>query len=203
MGALRRVLPLEQEQDNGQPVDRYYIEQFFRRRAQVLHGHVLEVSGDGAATATVGGRVAAVTVLPFVDDAALLQHLAATAAETYETLLLRQVLHRVYDPAPLMRHLHRVLTPGGIVLATVPGTCYVPRWDTEPVSYWGFTSISLHQLVTENFPARRAEIEVWGNVLAATAHLHRIGSRHLTQRELEYRDEHYPLILTLTAEKAL
>lgn len=203
LGDLRRVLPLgeETEQESGQPVDRYYIDQFFRRRAPVLHGHVLEVSDDGSTIAAVGGRVATVTALTFADDAALLRYLAATREGTYETLILRQILHRVYDLAPLVRQVHRVLTPGGILLATAPGTCYAPGWDGAPASYWGFTSISLSQLVKENFPAHRVEIESWGNALVAVAHLHRVGLRYVSRRALDHRDEHYPLVLTLAAEK--
>jgi hypothetical protein len=85
----------------------------------------------------------------------------------------------------------------------VPGTCYAARRATEPLSYWRLTSVSLQKLVEEKFSSRRTKIEMWGNVIVAMAHLHRVEIQQLTQQELDYRDEHYPLILTLTAEKGV
>jgi SAM-dependent methyltransferase len=180
-------------------VDRYYIEQFFRREAHSLKGQVLAIGHEPTAAAALDGQT--VTSLPFTDDAELFHHLASVQEHTCGALILCHVLHQVYELDAIVRHVYRVLTPGGILLATVPGTCYAAQHQAEPVPYWRFTRVSLRKLIEENFPARRIAIETWGNVVVALAHLHRIGIRQLTQRELAYRDEHYPLILTLTAEK--
>jgi SAM-dependent methyltransferase len=200
-GDLRQSEPLgrETDQDAGHPVDRYYIEQFFHREAHSLKGQVLAIGHDHSAAVVIGGKT--VTLLPFTDDAELLQHLATVQEHTYGTLILWHVLHHIYELDTVVRHIHRVLTPGGILLATVPGTCYAAQHPAEPIPYWRFTRVSLQKLIEENFPARRIDIETWGNVVVALAHLHRIGIQQLTQSELAYRDEHYPLILTLTAEK--
>ena len=201
-GDLRQVKPLGPKTvgDNDQLVERYYVEQFFRREARDVKGHVLAVGYD-LSTALTEGHVETATALSFTDDIELLKCLTVAEDNKYDTLILERVLHLVYDIDTVMHHAHRVLTAGGVLLATVPGTCYAARRATEPLSYWRLTSVSLQKLVEEKFPSRRTKIEMWGNVIVAMAHLHRVEIQQLTQQELDYRDEHYPLILTLTAEK--
>lgn len=203
-GDLRQVEPLGPKTmgDNDQLVERYYIEQFFRREAPNVNGHVLHIGHEHYTPATES-HVKMVTALPFIDDAELLKYLAITEDNKYDTLILERVLQLVYDIDTVMHHAHRVLTAGGVLLATVPGTCYAARRATESLSYWKLTSVSLQKLVEETFPSRRTKIEMWGNVIVAMAHLHRVEIQQLTQQELDYRDEHYPLILTLTAEKGV
>jgi hypothetical protein len=203
-GDLRRVEPLEWEpaRSDDQLVERYYVEQFFRREAPNVKGHVLHIGHEHYTPATES-HLKMITALPFTDDAELLKYLAITEDNKYDTLILERVLHLVYDIDTVMHHAHRVLTAGGVLLATVPGTCYAARRAIEPLSYWRLTRVSLQKIVEEKFPSRRTKIEMWGNVIVAMAHLHRVEIQQLTQQELDYRDEHYPLILTLTAEKGV
>ena len=47
-GSLRQVTPFSREfgYDRGQPIDRYYIEQFLSAHASDVRGHVLEIADD-------------------------------------------------------------------------------------------------------------------------------------------------------------
>ena len=174
---------------------------FVRRHARALHGRVLEIGNDHY-TSVVAGRDLTVTSLALTDDTELIHWLADVEDGTYDTLLLVQVLELVYDLHAVVRHIHRILAPGGILLATVPGTCYAADRINGIKPYWGFTNLSLRKLIESVFPARGITIETFGNVLVAVAHLHRLGFTELTPRELNLRDNHYPLLLTLKAQKA-
>jgi SAM-dependent methyltransferase len=201
-GDLWQLQPLGQETRNSaQPVERYYIEQFVRRHTRALHGRVLEIRNDHY-TSVVAGRDLTVTSLALTDDTELIHWLADVEDGNYDTLLLVQVLQLVYDLHAVVRHIHRILAPGGILLATVPGTCYAADRINEIEPYWGFTNLSLRKLIESIFPARGITIETLGNVLVAMVHLHRLGFAELTPIELNLRDNHYPLLLTLKAQKA-
>jgi SAM-dependent methyltransferase len=200
IGDLWQLQPLGREtRDSAQPVDRHYIEQFVRRQARALHGRVLQIGSDH--TSALSGRDITLTSLALTDDTELIHRLTDVEDNSYDTLLLVQVLQLVYDLHAVVRHIYRILAPGGILLATVPGTCYAADRINEVKPYWGFTSLSLRKLIESIFPARGITIETLGNVLVAMVHLHRLGFTELTQKELNLRDNHYPLLLTLKARK--
>src|SRR3972149_6617938 len=69
-GNLRRLVPINREFgfDRGQPVDRYYIENYLARHAEEIRGRVLEI-GDNVYTRRFGGsRVAKSDVLHVSGD---------------------------------------------------------------------------------------------------------------------------------------
>jgi len=202
-GELRQIQPLRRDTDgaSGQAIDRYYIEQFLRREAHVLKGRVLTIGYDPYDSVFAESNLA-ITSLAFTDDTELIDRLADVKDNTYDVLLLVQVLHSIYDLHAAVRHLHRILAPEGILLATVPGTCYAAGAINQIKPYWGFTNFSLRKLIETVFPPRRINIENFGNALVTMVHLHRLGFAELTQKELNLRDKHFPLLLTLKAQKA-
>ena len=201
-GELRQtqVLGRDVGSVNRESVSDYYIEAFLRREARVVKGRVLKIGRDRY-NSVLAGRDITATSLGFTDDAELIHRLADVEDNTYDTLLLIQVLQLVYDLHAVVRHVHRILAPGGILLATVPGTCYAAGGVNEIKPYWGFTNLSLQKLIESVFPERGINIETFGNVLVAMVHLHRLGFGELTQKDLNHRDKHYPLLLTLKAHK--
>jgi SAM-dependent methyltransferase len=202
-GELRQTQVLGRDSDSAdsQAVESYYNERFLRREARILKGRALEIGKDHY-TSVVAERKLTITSLAFTDDTELIHRLADVKDNAYDVLLLVQVLQLVYDLHALVRHIHRILVPGGILLATVPGTCYADGRVNEMKPYWGFTNFSLRKLIETVFPPRRINIENFGNVLVAMVHLYRLGFAELTQKELNLRDNHYPLLLTLKAQKA-
>jgi SAM-dependent methyltransferase len=203
-GELRQTQVLGRDTDSAdsQAVENYYIAQFLRREARVLKGRALEIGKDHY-TSVVAGRDLTITSLAFTDDTELIHRVADMKDNAYDVLLLVQVLQLIYDLHAVVRHIHRILVPGGILLATVPGTCYAAGGRVNEMKpYWGFTNVSLRKLIESVFPARRINTDVFGNVLVATAHLYGLGVGELTPKELNFRDNHYPLLLTLKAQKA-
>lgn len=127
-GDLRRLEPISREYgyDRGRPIDRYYIERFLEREASCVHGRVLEI-GERTYTETFGRGVthsdvlhisAECTEATFVDD---LTEGKTLPSEAFDCVILTQTLHLIFDMQAALRTIARILKPGGVLLATVPG----------------------------------------------------------------------------------
>jgi SAM-dependent methyltransferase len=184
-----------------QALDQYYVEQFLRREMRLMKRRVLEIGSDHCTPEFAGSRTATITSIPFAQETQVLHDLAVLKDNTYDALVMVQVLQFMFDLHAVLKHAHRVLIPGGILLAAMPGTCYVPNHVDGRMLYWGFTGLSVRTLLGSTFPARSIKIQSFGNVFVATAHVQHLAAQDLTRTELNHRDEHYPFILTFKAEK--
>lgn len=208
-GSLRRVIPISREFgfDRGQPVDRYYIENFLTRYADDIQGRVLEI-GDNSYTMHFGGaRVRHSDVLhvkegnphaTFVGD---LTHADQIPAGVFDCVILTQTLHLIYDVPTALRTVYRILKPGGVLLATVPGISQISEDEWGDEWYWSFTPAAARRTVAEVFPLGQIWVESHGNVLAASAFLYGLAAQELRPAELDSRDPYYPMLVTIRAVK--
>lgn len=206
-GDLRRLEPISRTFgfDRGLPVDRYYIERFLARGR--ITGRVLEI-GDDTYARKFGRGVEAVDVLDIeasnpratiVADLASGEGLPETA---FDSIICTQTLLLVYDVSAAVRNLARMLKPGGVLLATVPGISPVCRAEMEQHGdYWRFTSLAVRRLFEEVFPPENVHVETFGNVLASVAFLHGLCTDDVGERRLERRDPDYELIIGVRALK--
>lgn len=214
MGQLRRTTALSRDRgaSRGLPVDRYYIEAFLARHSRDIAGRVLEV-GDASNTLRFGGdRVTSVDVLhaPVADpgpQVTILDHLETAhtiASDAFDCVILTQTLSSVYDVASVLQTMHRILKPGGVLLATVPGTASTHRSGSERTEQlWSFTRQSMTRLLESHFPGGEIEVESSGNVLAATALLYGMAVEDLQKPELDEHDPEVELIVGVRARKAV
>jgi SAM-dependent methyltransferase len=208
-GDLRRLTPISRRfgYERGLPIDRYYIERFLASRSGDIHGRVLEV-GDRAYTSRFGGeRVTQSDVLhvstgnplaTLVADLARADHIPRNS---FDCVVLTQTLHLVYDVRAATATLHRILKPGGVLLATVPGLSQLEDGEWANTWYWSFTSRSASRIFSEVFAD--VEVRTRGNVLGATAFLQGIAAEELAEAELEHNDPLYQLLITIRAVKAV
>jgi glycosyltransferase involved in cell wall biosynthesis len=208
-GSLRRVTPISHEFgfDRGQPIDRYYLENFLARHANDIRGRVLEV-GDDAYTRQFGGnRVTSRDVLhvvggnpqaTFVGDLTCADHLPSDA---FDCVILTQTLHLIYDVRAALKTLYRIMKPAGILLATAPGISQISEDQWGAYWCWSFTSLSVRRLFTEVFPAASVDIQAYGNVLAAAAFLYGLAAQELHKNELDHNDPSYEVLITVRAVK--
>jgi glycosyltransferase involved in cell wall biosynthesis/SAM-dependent methyltransferase len=208
-GDLRRTEPLSTQfgYERGLPVDRYYVECFLAGHAGDLRGRTLEV-GDDAYTRRFGAdRVARRDVLHVVAEtpgATFIADLAAGEAlpsDAFDCIVLTQTLQFVYDVRAAVATLYRILRPGGVLLASVPGITQIADEEWSESWHWSFTPVSARRLFAEAFPAEAVQVEGHGNVLAATAFLHGLCAGELREEELLHRDPSYPLLVTVRAVK--
>jgi glycosyltransferase involved in cell wall biosynthesis/SAM-dependent methyltransferase len=210
-GSLRRLAPVSRKfgwDRGGLPVDRYYIERFLARHAADVAGHALEVRDDAYIRKFGGARVTRTDVLhPTAgnEKATIIADLTSAdhvPSNTFDCIVLTQVLPFIPDVQAAVHTLHRILRPGGVVLATVPGISQIVRYDMDRWGdYWRFTSLSVRRLFECGFPEGEVAIETYGNVLAATAFLQGLSSRDLRPEELDYHDPDYEVVITIRAVK--
>jgi SAM-dependent methyltransferase len=205
LGNLRRTSPIEEHlgRSRGGPIDRYYIERFLERHASDITGHVLEVADSGYTT-RFGRGVTKADVLdidptnPRATIIADVTTLHGVDSETFDCIVLTQVLQLVYDVRSAMRALARVLAPGGVLLATLPG---VTRSALAKPEYWRFTALSAGELAEDAFGGN-FEVATYGNVLAATAFLYGLGQGDIDRATLDVQDPSYEVTVSLRAVKA-
>jgi SAM-dependent methyltransferase len=122
-------------------------------------------------------------------------------SESFDCIVLTQTLQLIYELPAAVATLHRILRPGGVVLATVPGLSQISEDEWCRSWCWSFTPLSARRLFAERFPAHNVEVEAYGNVLAATAFLQGMAAGELRPEELAHRDPSYPLIISVRAVK--
>jgi glycosyltransferase involved in cell wall biosynthesis len=210
-GGLRRTTPVSRllGRDRGLPIDRYYIARFLEANAPRIRGHTLELDDDGYTRAYGGDRVTRSDVLhvnatnpraTIVADLTSADHLIPS--NRFDTIILTQTLPFIYDIHAVVRTLHRILRPGGTVLATVGGITPISRRDMERWGhFWSFTTLSARHLFEEVFSPADVHVESFGNVLAATAFLQGLSAEELSATELDCRDPDYQVLIAVVAVK--
>ena len=108
--------------ERGTPVDRYYVERFLWENRADISGRVLELTDSGY-TNRLGVGVTQADVLdidPANENATFVDDLAtgeALPADAFDCFILTQTLHIIYDVRGAIATAHRVLRPGGVLLA--------------------------------------------------------------------------------------
>ena len=212
LGDLRRVTPIDPlfGGGRGKPVDRHYIERFLAENAADIHGRVLEVAEDDYTWRYGGSRVERSDVIhadPGNPRATLVADLADAAEipdDAFDCFICTQTLTYIYDVQSAVATIHRILKPGGVLLATVPGISQISPYDRDRWGeYWRFTTQSLRRLLTESFPPERVTVAAHGNVLASTAFLQGLAVEDLRHDELDHHDQRYEMLITGRAVKPI
>ncbi len=209
LGALRRTTPLSEHwgADRGQPIDRYYIEQFLAEHSRDIGGRTLEVK-DARYTGRFGTGVTRADVIdidPTNADATIVADLTGAAevpTDTFDCFVLTQTLQFVYPVEAALREAHRLLRPGGVLLATVPAVSKIDRHAGLDGDFWRFTTASCTRLFGSVFRGGEPEVKAYGNVLAAIAFLAGLAREDLTDAELDEADPLFPVIVGVRAVKS-
>ncbi len=209
-GDLRRLEPITRSfgYERGQPIDRYYIERFLSSHEADIAGHVVEI-GDDRYTAQFGGaKVTHADVLdqPHPDssptitaDLAKADHVPSNA---FDAIIAIQTLQFIYDLQAAVRTMHRILKPGGVVLASVSCVSQVSRYDMDRWGdYWRITSAAAQRLFGDVFGKDNVQAEAYGNVLVSAAFLYGLAADDLTKEELDFRDRDYESVICIRAVK--
>ena len=208
-GSLRRLTPVSDlfGYDRGQPIDRYYIEDFLGRHGGPggdIAGRVLEI-GDDMYTRRFGAGVTRSDVLhveegnPHATIVADLTRADHIESGSFDCIVCTQTLLLIYDVRAAIATLARVLRPGGVVLATVPGISRICGEIDFWGDYWRFTRASARRLFEEAFPPGDVQVETYGNVLAAVAFLHGLAAHELKREELDLHDPNFEVLIGVRA----
>ena len=211
-GGLRRLSPISAVFGLDRDlisIERHYIEEFLESRSSDIRGRVLEM-GDPMYTLKFGGdRVTQSDVLHYVEgnsQATIVADLTTAANipdSTFDCIIVTQTLQMIFEVRMAVRNVHRMLKPGGVVLATSHGISRIARREgvDDWGEYWHFTAQSSKRLFEEFFPAVNTTILTYGNVLSTIGSLHGLSASELTPKELAYSDPNYELLVTVRAQK--
>lgn len=196
--------------DRGTPVDRYYIERFFREHGRLIRGKILEVGDSTYSRKFSQGGVDSFNILQHAalgaDTNALIGDLndSTTLPEnSFDCFICAQTLQYTFEIRNAVAGACRLLKPGGVLLATVPGISQISRYDADRYGdYWRFTTDSVTRLFQPVFEGG-VEVASYGNALSATLLLQGIPLEELPDQSLlDDHDRNYPVIVTIVARKA-
>lgn len=207
-GNLRRVEPFCANFgiSRGDPVDRYYIEGFLTRHADLIHGDVLEVQ-DQYYTSRYAKRVTRAHVVdidPGNENATLVADLCDTDSlpeQAYDTIILTQVIQVLVDPVAALRNMWRSLRPGGSLLITGPTMGKLAYDLGEPLDYWRWTPDGFRELLRTALPQAGLQVAGAGNLLACIAYLMGMAQQDLSESDMRVDDPIHHLIVTALVTK--
>ncbi len=209
LGDLRRVTPIDPNWgfERGTPIDRVYVEEFVSSHAADIRGRVLEIAAPDYTT-RFGCEVEHVDILmategnPQATIVGDLTEAPQIPSDGFDCAIVTQTLQFVYDVRAALATLHRVLAPGGVLLATVPGITKIsPPEDEEYGEWWHFTARSARRLAEEAFGAGNVEARSYGNVLSAAGFLYGLAASDLKPEELGAHDRLYEVVVGVRAVK--
>jgi SAM-dependent methyltransferase len=208
LGTLRRNTPLSNDYgyDRGIPIDRYYIESFLEQNRRDIRGRVLEVKDSGY-TDRYGTSVERRDVLdinpanPLATVIADLSTADTVPADQFDCFILTQTLQLIYDVRAAVGHTHRILRPGGVLLVTVPAASRIDEKCMPAGDYWRFTAAACTRLFADAFGRSNVVVQSRGSVLTCIAFLVGLAYQELKRSELDYHDDHFPLVITVRAVK--
>lgn len=205
--AFRRTTPLSQVWgfDRGIPIDRYYIEKFLGGHRADIKGRTLEIA-DTQYTVQFGTGVSQAEVLD-IDAANPKATIVADLSisnpafdDAFDCFILTQTLQFIYDVDAAIAQAHRMLKPGGVLLATVPAVSRIAPEASH--DYWRFTVDSCSRIFAHSFGAANISVTCFGNVATCTAFLQGMAFQELTQKQLTTDDAAFPLLICIRAVKA-
>ena len=209
-GDLRRLEPLTRSfgYHRGQPIDRYYINKFLERHAADILGNVVEIGDDRYTKRFGGDKVVSSDILDqdhpdstptIIADLANAGHIESNR---FDCIIITQTLQFIYDIHAAVQTLHRILKPGGVVLASIPSISPICRYDMDRWGdYWRCTSASVRRLFADLFGADNLHVEAYGNVLVGTAFFYGMAAEDLTTEELDFKDRDFEALVTVRAVK--
>jgi hypothetical protein len=84
----------------------------------------------------------------------------------------------------------------------VSGISQISRYDIERWGeFWRFTPASTRRMFESAFAPHQIAIEGFGNVYSASALLYGLASSELNAHELDERDDDYPVIIGVRAQR--
>ena len=206
-GDLRRLEPVSREfgYPRGLPIDRYYIERFLEAHRCDVAGRTLEIGDDEYTRRYGDGRTTRRDVLhvharnPAATIVGDLIHAPQIADGIFDCIILTQTLHLIYDVDRAVATIHRILRPGGVVLATFPGISQLSHDEWSRTWSWGLGSRLAGRLFAPRFGERNVTVEAHGNSLAAAAFLQGLATTELTSTQLDRTEAGCELLVTVRA----
>lgn len=193
----------------GKPIDRYYIEKFLNKQSAYIQGCVMEI-GDRDYTLKYGkDKVRDSIVIHAVKEDTVngifkgdLVSGKGIKKESVDCFICTQTLPFIFDIKAAAFNIIESLKPGGVALVTTAGISQIIDYEKREFGhYWSFTEMSLRKLFLDIPDVKSVQTETYGNVKTSALFLYGVSSDELDEKELDYNDPNYQLIVTAVVHK--
>lgn len=203
-GNLRSLVPIGRlfNLDRGTPIHNYYCQQFLSNIADEVRGDVLHVGEPherGRAGATVAeflSRLGAVRPKTMTLEEMRDRNLEANL---FDCILISDCLEYAPNLDVSLAMVKRLLRPGGVIVAILPGLQNGHRQGGIANLHWHFTTHSAANLFERYFGRGNLQVSGFGNILTAVAALHGLTAEELNSVELEKHDPAYEVSIFVKA----
>lgn len=193
--------------ERGIPVDRYYIENFLNKNKELVKGDCLELLNNDYTIKYGEKKVSKSDILdidinnPKATIFSDLRKLDRVSDNSFDCVILTQVLQFIDDFESAISECKRVLKPGGSLLVTLPSMGRIDCASGLDGDYWRFTEASAKYIFSKYFTHEKLEIESKGNVLSGLYFWIGASQEELSKKDLDFLDKNFPTIITVRAIK--
>lgn len=187
--------------DRGHPVDRYYIDKFIQDNKKLITGKCLEI-GDDRYSKKYGQNISKIDILDInIKNKSANIHADLRSApniknDTYDCLIITQVLGMIDNVDNFISECYRILKPNGTLLLTT--SAIAPQIDHK-LSYWRFTEQSIKYLLNKKF--KKIEINSFGNAYIGQAIWLGMSQEDINKDLLDIKDIQFQCIVGAIATK--
>jgi hypothetical protein len=191
--------------DRGVPIHRYYLNQFLQEFSADIRGHCLEFQEDSYTSQIGGERVIKRDILhqdPGNPNATIVDDITKAndiPSDLFDCIICTYVFNVIFEIDKAVAELFRMLKPGGALLVAAP---QASMCDSQWHDVWRFTGEGLHSLLGKIFGPENVTIRAYGNSLTAAADIRGLVSDEFTQRELNYHDTRFAIVVCAKAVKS-
>lgn len=202
-GDLKKAVPICQAfgLTRGKPVDRYYLSKFLQEIQTQIGDNILEIGGTPKdkdfyqINPGTSYQILNLEAGPGVDIVGDVHDVSVIKPETFDSVIIFNVLEHCYAPWIAVENIHTWLKPGGKCFAMVPSAI---RVHATPVDYWRPLPDAFAWMF-RNFSQQK--LYVYGNPTTVIASYHGIAVEELTSEELDAYHPDYPVATCILAEK--
>ncbi len=193
--------------DRGIPLDRFFIEDFLEKNKLDIKGRCLEVLDNDYTLIYGKNRIAQSDILDInlknekaniIDD---LRNLQTISDNTYDTIILTQVLQFIDNVEAVISECYRILKPDGIILVTLPSISRADCASGVHGDFWRFTQASAKYLFEKKFKPEDTVIDFYGNVRSGIYFYAGLALSDTPKKVLLDKDINFPTIITVRAKK--
>lgn len=211
--ALRRLWPLDDGRERGQPVIRHYWETFLNDHKADVRGDCLEIGSTQTLRRVGGERVRRADAIDLVARngvtvVADLSRADGLSGNTYDCFVVPFTMHLIYDLDAALHHALRLLKPGGVLLVNFPCVDYyfangLDMGTGRPLFvFWWFTPIQVENLLRRaGLSAEDFALTISGNLFTRVAHQMNMPVEELTAEERSNDDAGHPLLISVRIVK--